>query len=160
MKACGSQIDAGCRWTSIGLPPRERRKRPAAPIDRASPAPSSEIPPAKAFAINTGISAKASTETIASLSSPITAVSSSPLRWRRCASTADALRSAVAAGASGWSHSHKIAGRIRQQPRQLLCAMSAANRIVRVIEVSGGAPHCQFRPPPPDDAGFPTGRAL
>jgi hypothetical protein len=58
------------------------------------------------------------------------------------------------------SHSHKIAGRIRQQPRQLLCAMSAANRIVRVIEVSGGAPHCQFRPPPPDDAGFPTGRAL
>jgi hypothetical protein len=64
------------------LPPRERRKRPAAPIDSASPAPSSEIPPAKAFAISTGISEKTSTAEIASPSSPITAVSSSPVRWR------------------------------------------------------------------------------
>src|SRR5271169_6215101 len=54
-----------CRWTSIGLPPRERRKRPAAPIESASPAPSREIPPAKAFAISTGMSAKTSTAEIA-----------------------------------------------------------------------------------------------
>src|SRR6516225_5410022 len=48
------------RCTSIGLPPRERRKRPAAPIDNASPPPSSDSPPAKAFAIRTGMSAKTS----------------------------------------------------------------------------------------------------
>jgi uncharacterized protein (DUF433 family) len=65
-----------------GDKPSERRKRPAAPIDSASPAPSKEIPPAKAFAISTGISEKTSTAEIASPSSPITAVSSSPVRWR------------------------------------------------------------------------------
>jgi hypothetical protein len=71
-----------CLVMRADLPPSERRKRPAAPMESASPALSSEIPPAKAFAINTGLSAKTSTAAIASPSSPITAVSSSLLRWR------------------------------------------------------------------------------
>src|SRR5262249_27068774 len=71
------------RWTSIGFPPRERRNRPAAPMDRASPPPSSDSPSASAFAINRGISANTPTRLMASPSSPIAAVSSSPLRWRR-----------------------------------------------------------------------------
>jgi hypothetical protein len=58
------------------LPRSERRNRPAAPIDSASPPPSRESPPAKAFAISTGISAKTPTAAIASPSAPVAAVSS------------------------------------------------------------------------------------
>src|SRR5207249_2527706 len=46
-----------CRCTSIGFPVSDRMNRPAAPMDKASPAPWSDRPSARAFASILGISA-------------------------------------------------------------------------------------------------------